>query len=154
VELRGEDLSYYTSITFDPLVYENVCMITCSLPTKRRPLYQRYRSEKHLSEFYPQDGGESQLALKLRHCQPMYVRMSRCQASFTAHELNRTDLNRSTQLLQALTSHSHSTWRITSTYFEVELTGCRHSELGRIVRKLQFVARCDTPVGIHRVTVT
>jgi len=25
-----------------------------------------------LSEFYPQDGGESQLALKLRHCHPMY----------------------------------------------------------------------------------
>jgi len=53
-------------ITFDPLVYENVCMIT-SLPTKR----QRYHSEKHLSEFYPQDGGESQLALKLCHCHPM-----------------------------------------------------------------------------------
>jgi len=28
--------------------------------------------EKHLSKFYPQDGGESQLALKLRHCHPMY----------------------------------------------------------------------------------
>jgi len=28
--------------------------------------------KKHLSEFYTQDGGESQLALKLRHCHPMY----------------------------------------------------------------------------------
>ena len=44
-------------------------MIT-SLPTKRTRVFQRYYSEKHLSEFYPQDGGESQLALKLglRHC--------------------------------------------------------------------------------------
>ena len=33
VELRGEDLWCYLN-TFDPLVYENVCMIT-SLPTKR-----------------------------------------------------------------------------------------------------------------------
>jgi len=29
-------------------------------------VFQRYHSEKR--EFYPQDGGESQLALKLRHC--------------------------------------------------------------------------------------
>jgi len=28
--------------------------------------------KKHLSELYTQDGGESQLALKLRHCHPMY----------------------------------------------------------------------------------
>jgi len=40
-------------------------MIT-SLPT------ERYHSGKRLSEFYPQDGGESQLASKLRHCHPMY----------------------------------------------------------------------------------
>jgi len=37
-----------------------------------RSVYQRYHSEKHISEFYPQDGGESQLASKLRHCHPMY----------------------------------------------------------------------------------
>jgi len=30
--------------------------------------------KKHLSGFYPQDGGESQLALKLPHCHPMYIR--------------------------------------------------------------------------------
>ena len=35
-------------------------------------VFLRYHSEKHLSEFYPQDGEESQLASKLRHCQPMY----------------------------------------------------------------------------------
>jgi len=29
--------------------------------------------ENHFSEFYPQDGCESQLALKLRHCHPMYI---------------------------------------------------------------------------------
>ena len=27
---------------------------------------------KNIYEFYPQDGGESHLALKLRHCHPMY----------------------------------------------------------------------------------
>ena len=31
---------------------------------------------KHLQEFYPQDGGESQPALKLRHCHPMYSLLS------------------------------------------------------------------------------
>jgi len=36
-------------------------------------VFQRYHSEKHLSEFYPQDGGENQLASKLRHCHPMYI---------------------------------------------------------------------------------
>ena len=34
--------------------------------------FQQYHSEKHLPEFYPQDGGESQLASKLRHCHLMY----------------------------------------------------------------------------------
>jgi len=38
----------------------------------RQSVFQWYHSEKHLSEFYPQDGSESQLALKLRHCHPMY----------------------------------------------------------------------------------
>jgi len=57
-------------ITFDPLVYENVCVISIAC---QQSVFQRYYSEKHLSEFYPQDGGESQLALKLRHCHPMYT---------------------------------------------------------------------------------
>ena len=39
---------------------------------RQQSAFQRYQSEKHLSEFYPQDGGESQLASKLRHCHPMY----------------------------------------------------------------------------------
>jgi len=38
----------------------------------QQSVFQRYRSEKHLSQFYPQDGGKSQLALKLRHCHPVY----------------------------------------------------------------------------------
>jgi len=51
------------------LVYENVCMtISC-----RQSVFQRYHSEKHLSEFYPQHGGESQLASKLRHCHPIAI---------------------------------------------------------------------------------
>ena len=51
------------------MVYENVCMIT-SLPTKR---FSAILQWKHLSKFYPQDGGESQLASKLRHCHPVYT---------------------------------------------------------------------------------
>ena len=38
----------------------------------QQSVFRRYHSEKHFLEFYPQDGGESQLALKLRHCRPMY----------------------------------------------------------------------------------
>jgi len=53
------------------LVYENVCMITI-LPTNRISASVK-NSEKHLWKFYPQDGDESQLALKLLHCHPMYT---------------------------------------------------------------------------------
>jgi len=45
----------------------SVLLLAC-----RQSIFHRYHSENHLSEFYPQDGGESQLALKLRHCRPMY----------------------------------------------------------------------------------
>jgi len=38
----------------------------------QQSVFQRYHSEKHLSEFYAQDGGESQLASKLRHCHRVY----------------------------------------------------------------------------------
>ena len=50
--------------------------------------FQRYHSEKRLSEFYPQDGGESQLASKLRHRHPMYsnadmqLRAYKCETIF------------------------------------------------------------------------
>jgi len=47
-------------------------MIT-GLPTKSISAISSYHSGKHLSEFYPQDGGESQLALELRRCNPMYT---------------------------------------------------------------------------------
>jgi len=39
----------------------------------QQSVFQRDHSEKRLSEFYPQDGGDSQLASKLRHCHPMYI---------------------------------------------------------------------------------
>jgi len=39
---------------------------------RQQSVFQQYRSEKHLSEFYPQDGGESQLGSKLRHCHLTY----------------------------------------------------------------------------------
>ena len=56
------------------------------------------------------------------------------------HHMNWNELNKSTQLPQALNGDVHSPVDITSTYFV--LIGCRHSELGRIVRELQFV-RCE-----------
>jgi len=46
----------------------SVWSLTC-----QRSVFQRYYIEKHLSEFYPQDGGESQLASKLRHCHPICI---------------------------------------------------------------------------------
>jgi len=43
-----------------------------SLACQQR-VFQRY----HFEEFYPQDGGESLLALKLRHCHPLYSTLCR-----------------------------------------------------------------------------
>ena len=40
-------------------------------------LFQFYHSGKHLSEFYPQYGGESQLASTLRLCHPVYWPLTR-----------------------------------------------------------------------------
>jgi len=39
---------------------------------RQQSVFQQHHGEKHLPEFYPQDGGESQLALKLRHSHAMY----------------------------------------------------------------------------------
>ena len=41
-------------------------------PARQQSVFQQYHSEKHLSEFNPQDGGESQPASKLRHCHAVY----------------------------------------------------------------------------------
>jgi len=54
-------------------------------------VFQQYHSKKNLSEFYPQDGGESQLALKLRHCHPMYIHLR--QAQVRPHKSALTDLS-------------------------------------------------------------
>jgi len=49
-------------------------------------VFQRHHSGKHLPEFYLQDGGESQLAVKLRHCHPVYTfSTSLCWASTRHH---------------------------------------------------------------------
>jgi len=69
VELRGEDLLCCLN-NIRSVGLRNVRTIT-SLPTKRTSAISQW---KHLSEFYPQDGGESQLALKLHHCHVMYTR--------------------------------------------------------------------------------
>jgi len=60
-------------VLFDPSVYKNVCVIT-SLPTKRILSISQW---KHLPEFYPQDGGESQLYRN-------YVAVTLCIAASSA----------------------------------------------------------------------
>jgi len=62
------------SVAFNPLVYENVGMIT-SLPAKRISVISRW---KKISEYYPRDGGESQLASKLRHSPYVYKKYGAC----------------------------------------------------------------------------
>ena len=72
MELKGEDLSCYLnniqSVGLRKCLYDHYLA------------YKTYFSDmwkKHLSEFYPQDSGESQLARKSRHCQP------RCRSNVT-----------------------------------------------------------------------
>jgi len=68
VEFSGEDFScYLNSIQSVGFTKMSVWSLAC-----QQSVFQRYHTENHLSEFYPQDGGESQLASKLRHCRPMY----------------------------------------------------------------------------------
>jgi len=74
VELRGEDLSCYLNNIQSVGLWK--CMITWAC---QQSVFQRYQSEKHLSEFYPQDGDESRLASKLRHCHPMYNKVRSSQ---------------------------------------------------------------------------
>jgi len=62
----GEDLSCYLNNIRSVGLWK--CPLAC-----RQSLFQSYHSEKHLSEFYLQDGGESQLALKLRRRHTMYT---------------------------------------------------------------------------------
>jgi len=57
VELKSEDYGVI-HIKLNQLVYENAYTIT-SLPIK---VFKRYYSNQHFPEFYPQDGGENQLA--------------------------------------------------------------------------------------------
>ena len=61
--VKGRRIIVLFKQKFDPLVYENVWSLSC-----QQSVFQRYHSEKHLWEFYPQHGGKSQLTLKLRHC--------------------------------------------------------------------------------------
>jgi len=92
-----------------PITYRFILIYTCGLTAviKRicyvmlwslacwQSVFQWYHSEKHLSEFYPQDGGESQLALKLRHCQccyPMYMHTI-CTSLQTDNHTNTSSLN-------------------------------------------------------------
>jgi len=77
VELRGEDLSCYL------YNIRSVGLRQCL--ACQQSVFQRYHSEKHLSAFYPQDLGESQLALKLRYCHPMYRPIAYKRLTVTGH---------------------------------------------------------------------
>ena len=70
VELTGEDLSRVIQIKSNLLVNKNVRMII-NLPTKKR--ISAISQWKTFIRVYPQDGGESLLASKLRHCHRMYT---------------------------------------------------------------------------------
>ena len=55
----------------EQLVRENVHVISYLIIS----VFKGYHSDVHFSEFYPQNGGENQLAqgTKLRNCHPMYT---------------------------------------------------------------------------------
>ena len=59
----------------------------------RQSVFQWYHSEKHLSEFYPQDGGKIQLALKLRHCHLMYSLPRPVSLQFSDNNNDKTVFN-------------------------------------------------------------
>ena len=48
---------------------------------RRQSVFQRYHSEKCLSQFYSQGGCERQLASKVRHCHPVYTHAGCLQLS-------------------------------------------------------------------------
>jgi len=42
--------------------------------TYQESVFKRYHSDKHVSEFYVQDGGKNhRYGTKLRHCHPVYT---------------------------------------------------------------------------------
>ena len=64
------------------------------------------------------------------------VRQRQCRFKRRSQRTNWTELNKSTQLLQALVGHARCTSaHVILTYFV--LTGCKHNELGRIVRAMR-----------------
>ena len=68
VKLMGEYLSCYLNNIRSVRLWK--CLYDYQLANKK---YFSDITVKHLSEFYPQDGGENQLVLKLRHCHPIYI---------------------------------------------------------------------------------
>ena len=86
----------------------------------RQSVFHWYHSEKHLSEFYPQDGGESQLALKLRHCHPMYWPLQQPVAGLLLWVLQAGDI---VQLLQQATAHSSTA--VGSKCWQCHVVSCR-----------------------------
>ena len=102
------------------MVYETVRSLAC-----QQSVFQRYHSEKHLSDFYPQYGGESQLALKLRPCHSMYTRQS-ATVSQTLHAFQGDTLGfKYVGFLRALTSGSVHSENVIVAFNEFDYNGPR-----------------------------
>ena len=68
--VKGRRFILFFKYNSTPLVYKkNVCIWSLAC---QQSVFQQHHSGKHFSEFYPQDGGESQLASKLCHSHRMY----------------------------------------------------------------------------------
>ena len=112
MELRGEDLSCYLNSTQSVGLW-NVCMIT-SFPTKRISAMLQWKT---FIRVYPQDGGESQMALKLRRCHPVNTTRSlvtRRRGSIGCSETRTVGAQSVRVLWTSLTffsSRTHSRWR-------------------------------------------
>jgi len=89
VELGGEELSCYLNNIQSAVSLWSLCC--------QQSVFQRYHNEKHLWELYPQDGGERQLELKLRHCHPMYQEAT--EELFTLQRLREAHSLSSKQLM-------------------------------------------------------
>jgi len=64
-----EGRRFIVLLKYHPIRFIKMSGMITRLPTKRISAISQW---KHSPEFYPQDGGDSQLALILRHRHPMY----------------------------------------------------------------------------------
>jgi len=119
---------------------------------------QRYHSAKHLSEFYPQNGGESQLASKLRHCHAMYsaftvnhrVRLMLLRLSGREYEVSfsrRCLLISKTKTAQPPCSEKIDVPPKKSTPADIGSFACREPMISELVSRTRFPS-IQSPAGV------